>query len=93
MRHQAGVVDNHVNPPVRGNRRVNEAFDLLAVGDVGLNGCARAKFQFFDNRLEAIEPARTEDKLRTLTRKMTCRRLTEPTARTSDDDDLAFNIL
>ena len=37
MRHQAGVVDDHVDAAVRLHRVIDKALDLLAVGHVGLH--------------------------------------------------------
>jgi hypothetical protein len=34
LRHQPGVVDHHIDPPVCLHGCVDQSFDLLAVGDV-----------------------------------------------------------
>jgi hypothetical protein len=37
VRHQTGIVDDHVQVPVHRNRAVDERLHLLAVGDIGLH--------------------------------------------------------
>ena len=92
MRHQAGVVDDYVDAPVRLDRAIDQPLDLLAVGDVGLDRRVRAKLQLFGQRLKPVEPARAENELRAFAREMPRGGLAQPAARAGDDDDLAVDV-
>jgi len=38
LRHEPGIVDHHIDPPVGLNCAVDQSFDLLVVGDVCRHG-------------------------------------------------------
>ena len=93
VRHQPGIVDDHVDPAVQPHRAVDQALDLLALGDVGLHDGVAAARQLLGQRLEPIDPPRAEHELRALRGEQPRRRLAEPAAGAGDDDDFAFDIV
>jgi hypothetical protein len=77
VRHQAGIVDDHIDAPVRLNRAVNKMLYLFAVGDIGLDdGCGR-EANFLRQSLEPVEAACAEGEFCALGRKMTRGRFAE----------------
>ena len=91
MRHEAGVVDDHVDAAVRLHSAIHQALDLLARSDVGLNDSVLAERQLLGERLKPVETARAQHELGAALGEMSGGGLAEPAARAGDDDDFILD--
>ena len=90
-RHQAGVVDDHVDAPVRLHGAVDEALDLGALGHVGPHDRVASQRQLVGQRLKPVEAPRAQHQLRPVLRQPARGGFSEPAARPGDDDDFILD--
>jgi hypothetical protein len=92
MGHEAGIVEDDVNPSMRGDRRVDQALDLFAIGDIGLDYGSSRLTNFLRQNLKPIEATCAEDELCSFGRKMTRGRFAKAAAGAGDDDDFTGDV-
>jgi hypothetical protein len=95
LRHQAGIVDHHVDPSEGFHGSVYEMLHLLAVCDVhgDRNRLAATAGHLFRKRLNAILAACAEHQLGALLRQMSSCRFAEPAAGAGNDNRFVFDVL
>ena len=91
-RHQAGVVDDHVDAPVGLHGTVHETPDLLVLRHVCLHGGVVAQRQLSGERLKPFKPPCPQHQPSPAPGEMTRGSLAQPAARAGNDDDLAFDF-
>jgi hypothetical protein len=94
MRHQARVVEHHVDATVGLHRGVDQFLHLGAVGDVGADrdGLVASFCQLSHERMQAVGAARAEYDAGTLSGQQACGGLAQAAAGAGDDDDLALDV-
>ena len=60
VRHEPGVVDDHVDAAVRLHRAVHQTLDLIALGHIGLNDSAGAERKRLGDCLKPVEAPRSQ---------------------------------
>jgi DNA-binding transcriptional LysR family regulator len=94
-RHDAGVVDENVDPAAGLDGRVHQALYLSAVRDIGLHGerLSSDGRDLLHQRLEALDPARAQHDGGALRGKVPGGRLSHPAAGPRDHDDLSLDVV
>ncbi len=95
VRHQAGVVEHHVDAAVGLHGRVDQVLDLIAVGDVGGDGQGLAAAAVSSSASAWMRSARRAPSTTVApSRGEVARRgFAQPAAGAGDDDDFAFDVV
>jgi hypothetical protein len=94
MRHYSGIVDHHVNAPEFLHGGINEFFHLVVVGDIGGDRecLAALGVQLIGQRLNAVNPPRTEHNACTFCGEKPRCGLAQPAACAGDHYDFSFDV-
>ncbi len=91
MRHQSGIVEDHIDSAVGLHRMIDQAPDLIALRHIGLHGGAIAEDKLFGERLQPFDAPRAEHEPCAILGEAARGGFTQSAARAGDDDDLVGN--
>jgi hypothetical protein len=94
MRHDAGVVEDHVDTAVLVDGTVHERLDLGRIGYVcDERGCLSSSLrELIDQRLQSVGAPRSQHDSRAALSQVARRCFTQTTAGPGNDDDLARDV-
>jgi hypothetical protein len=93
VRHQACIVDEHIDAAVFRNGAIDQCLHLLRIRDVRLDCRLFRKLKFGGKSLEAIDSTSAKYELRAVCREAPNSGLAKPAARAGNDDYLSCDVL
>ena len=87
VRHQAGIVDDHVDAAVQPDGVIDQVFDLIDLRYVGFDDGIRAQAEVGRDRLQPVETPSAENEPCAVPCQTPCGGFSEAAARAGDDDD------